>query len=321
MTASTVQHPWSSEALFSKALLYVEEMERYPADDWRFGFWASLILELIARAALSRISPTLLAHRKDWRNVNYALGRSVTSVKFSPMSVGSVEVLSMLKELVPGFVPELSDFCVRHFARRNSELHTGEDAFAGLGTSSWLPHYYATCKALLESIGKTLGDLFDNAKEAEALITSLQDTAAKVVHGDIEAYREIWGLKEKTERDTLVAQATSWATRQAGHRTKCPACDSPSLLSGSRHGPVTTEFGEDEVVQKQTMLPSAFECIACGLRISGFSKLSAAGLGDAFTATSTFSVPEYFGLHTDEELEEARAEGLPGGYWEDDFNE
>ena len=69
------------------------------------------------------------------------------------------------------------------------------------------------------------------------------------------------------------------------------------------------------------MLPSAFECIACGLRISGFSKLSAAGLGDAFTATSTFSVPEYFGLHTDEELEEARAEGLPGRDWEDDFNE
>jgi hypothetical protein len=67
----------------------------------------------------------------------------------------------------------------------------------------------------LISSGKTLGDLFDNAKEAEELITSLQDTAAKVVHGDIEAYRKIWGLKEKTERDTLVAQATSWATRQA----------------------------------------------------------------------------------------------------------
>jgi hypothetical protein len=320
MTTSTTLHPWSSEALFSKALLYVEEMERYPAEDWRFGFWASLSLELIARAALSHISPTLLANRKDWHNVIHALGRQATSVKFSPMSVNISEVLSMLTELVPGFIPELSDFCVRHVARRNSELHTGEEVFAGLGTSSWLPHYYASCKVLLESMGKTLSEVFEDPKKAEELVTALQDTVSKVVHGDIAAHRKLWGLKEKTEQDTLVVQATSWATRQAGHRTKCPACGSPSLIHGSSYGPVTTQIGEDEVVQKQTMLPAAFECIACRLRISGFSKLSAAGLGDAFTSTSTFSIPEYFGLHTDQELEEARAEG-PEPMYEEDFNE
>ena len=41
-------------------------------------------------------------------------------------------------------------------------------------------------------------------------------------------------------------------------------------------------------MQRQTMLPSSFECLACKLKISGISKLSACGLGDAFTATSTF---------------------------------
>ena len=40
--------------------------------------------------------------------------------------------------------------------RRNAELHTGEEAFAGLGTSSWLPQYYASCKVLLASMGKEL---------------------------------------------------------------------------------------------------------------------------------------------------------------------
>jgi len=80
VTAKPTQHAWSSEALFSKALLYVEEMERYTADDWQFGLWASLSLELIARASLSHISPTLLASRKDWRNVHHALGRSADLV-------------------------------------------------------------------------------------------------------------------------------------------------------------------------------------------------------------------------------------------------
>ena len=65
------------------------------------------------------------------------------------------------------------------------------------------------------------------------------------------------------------------------------------------------------------MLPSSFECIACGLRISGISKLSACGLGDAFTKTSKLSVAEFFGLYTEDELEEARAERPP----EPDFND
>ena len=73
-------------------------------------------------------------------------------------------------------------------------------------------------------------------------------------------------------------------------------------------------------MQKQTMLPSSFECIACKLKISGFSKLAACGLGDAFTATSTFSPAEFFGLYTEQELEEARAEGA-GPQWEPDFND
>jgi len=93
MNANAVQHPWSEEALFSKAVVYVGEMQKHPADDWQFGLWASLSLELLARSALAHISPTLLASRKDWRHVYHALGHSPTSVKFTPSSVPSNEVL------------------------------------------------------------------------------------------------------------------------------------------------------------------------------------------------------------------------------------
>jgi hypothetical protein len=67
------------------------------------------------------------------------------------------------------------------------------------------------------------------------------------------------------------------------------------------------------------MLPSSFECIACGLKILGLSKLSACGLGDAFSARSTYSAAEFFGLYTEEEIEEARKE--PPDHYEEDFNE
>jgi hypothetical protein len=172
----------------------------------------------------------------------------------------------------------------------------------------------------LRSLGKGLDDLFSDPKLAESMITALQDTAAKSVEKDIHDHKELWEKKGADERKTLTEQATTWATRHAGHRTVCPACGSPALLRGSGQGSVTTEIGQDLIVQKQTMLPSAFECIACGLKIAGLSKLSACGLGDAFISTTTLSPAEFFGLYTEQDLEEARTSaGEPE--FEEDFNE
>jgi hypothetical protein len=239
MTAKVDEHPWSEEALLSKAVLYVEEMQKHPVENWQFGLWAALSLELLARAALSHVSPTLLANHKDWRNVHHALGHAATSVKFVPSSVLSNEVLRILNEIVPSFTRELFEACLKASVRRNAELHTGEDAFAEIGTSEWLPYFYMSCKVLLQSMGKTLEDLFDDPQSAEDLIASLQDTAAKAVWGEIEAHGELWEAKGKEEKEALFREATSWATRMAGHRTKCPACGSPALVRGSRHGDVS----------------------------------------------------------------------------------
>ena len=83
MADKAAQHSWSPEALFSKALLYVGEMERYAPDEWQHRLWASLSLEMLARAALAGISPTLLADGKDWRNIYHALGHPAQFVHCS----------------------------------------------------------------------------------------------------------------------------------------------------------------------------------------------------------------------------------------------
>jgi hypothetical protein len=172
---------------------------------------------------------------------------------------------------------------------------------------------------LLRSIGKDLSDLFSDAATAEAMISSLEDAAAKAVQQDINAHGQVWANKDDKDREAAKLQADSWAIRQAGHRVDCPACACRALLQGTACGPVTTQITNDEVVQRQTMLPSSFECIACGLKIHGLSKLSACGLGDAFSARSTYSAAEFFGLYTEEEIEEARNEPPP--QYEEDFNE
>ena len=258
-----------------------------------------------------------MANRKHWRNIYYALGKAPTTTEFTPNSIPTAEVLSILENLLPEFSKELVGLCVSHAAWRNIELHTGEVVFANLPTSTWLPKYYASCRVLLQSMDKTLGDLFSDPGAAEEMISSFEDTAAKAVRQDIEEHRRLFENKIAEEQETSLAQATVWATQHAGHRTKCPACGSPALIHGSRHGAVTTEISEDMIVQTQSMMPSSFECVACDLRISGLSKLSASGLGDEFTATSSSLASDFFGLYTEKEFEQALAESSPE--WESDF--
>ena len=74
MSGTPTQHPWSAEALFNKAILYIGEMEHCAPDDWQHRLWASLSLELLARAALANISQTLLEDRQNWRNINPTVG-------------------------------------------------------------------------------------------------------------------------------------------------------------------------------------------------------------------------------------------------------
>jgi hypothetical protein len=320
LNANVTQHPWSADALFNKALLYVGEMERLTADDWRFGLWSSLSLELLARAALANISPTLLANGKDWRNINYALGNPSTKGGFKPVSEVMAEILLMLSESLPDFSKELHNFCALHCGHRNAELHTGEERFSGIKASEWLAKYYAACDVLLKSMGKTLDDLFDDPKTAQEMIQALQDTAAKAVGQEIHNHEQLWLQKSSDDQKIALAQATAWATRHAGHRSTCPACGSPAIVKGTGSGAVSTEIDDDgDIIQRQTMLPSSFECIACGLKIAGFSKLSACGLGETFTARSMSSAAEFFNLHTDEELEEALTLAEPD--FEEDNNE
>jgi len=319
MNIKAGSHPWSAESLLAKAVLYVEQMEAQAPDDWRFGFWSSLSLELLCRAALAHISPVLLADAREWHNLLHALGHQPTAKKFSPNTVGTKDVTGRLSELLPTFTKELLGFCTQHIERRNAELHTGELAFTAIGTASWLPWFYSVCQVLLESMGKELADFVSDPGSAKAMIESLEDAAAKAVQQDINAHSKVWSNKSDTDRQASMTQAIAWATRQRGHRVTCPACHSPALVQGTASGDVATTVVDYEVTQRQGVIPSSFECIACGLRILGLSKLAAAGLGDAFAETSTYTPEEFFDLHTEDELEEARRQGQPA--YEDDFNE
>jgi len=311
MTAEKLPHEWSSESLISKAQRYASILLAQDKTKWQFGFWSALTLEMVARAALARVSPTLLADAKDWNNIYYALGHTPIEPKFIPRSIDISEVFKRLRAIVPDFTEEVHNFCSRHINLRNTELHSGSIPFDSLGTSSWISDFYRANQILLRSQRKDLAFLYgaDEATTGTDLIKALEDKAAKAVLGTIESHKKAWKLKTPPEKELLSKQAETLASRHIGHRVKCPACSNTGLLQGSPFGAPTQSLEDDVIVEHQSMLPSTFECNACGLKVSGYSKLNACGLGDAFIATSRYGAAEYFDLLDPETL------------YDDDFNE
>jgi hypothetical protein len=288
---------WDPEALYLKAERYVQHMSVLDSDDWEYALWSSLSLEFLARAALANVSPALLAETdKSWSSLYHALGFTPTEEKFAPKSIAISEVFKRLTAILPDFNREHESFGILHTGRRNAELHSGEPAFDGVKGSIWEPRFYQTCEILVTSMGMTLKDFVgkDEAEVAKKLMAAAADDSAKAVKGEVEAHRKVWLAKGEEERATLGSQAAVWATRQAGHRVNCPACASPALVVGEPVSPPTQRLSDGQITETQEYLPNQFQCIACGLKIAGLSRLTVVGLGDRYKKSQVYDAAEYY---------------------------
>jgi hypothetical protein len=49
-----------------------------------------------------------------------------------------------------------------------------------------------------------------------------------------------------------------------------------------------------EITETQDYLPNKFECIACGLKVNGLSRLTAIDLGERYKKTQIYDASEYY---------------------------
>jgi len=293
--ASKAIHPWSEDALLMKAQRYAEEMRTYSPEDWQYGLLSTFVLEFLARAALAKVGSALLADSSDWNNIYYALGGAPKASKFIPRSIDVTSVIRRLRDIIPEFTLEQEGFAAQHLNRRNEELHTGSVPFDG-ANPAWLGPYYQACESLLKFLGHGLSSLVGSkdAKTADAIITAFRDESAKAVMKTIAAHKTVWDASDARDREQASHQASAWATRQKGHRVKCPSCSNDALLTGDPISEAQLRIEEDLIVETQQYLPARFECIACHLKIAGLSQLSACGLGAPYKSTSTYNAADYY---------------------------
>lgn len=289
---------WDKDALWAKSVLFMQRAIAEDREGQVFPLWAAMGLELLARAAIARVSPVLLAEaEKDQRNVLHALGFG----SGIPKSISTVQVLSLCRTLVPGFTEEEFKSSSSLVARRNEELHTGTASFATFPTQSWLPGFYRCCKVLAESLNRDLESLLgaEEAQAATRVLENAEQNTQSSVKADIAAHAKVFQAKDEAERRVLSEQAEKSGNElahQRHHRVKCPACSSIATVQGEDIGSERVEHSEDSIIVRQTVLPTRFSCPACGLRLQGYQYLRAAGVADHFTRKSEFSPQEYYEL-------------------------
>ncbi|MDP1873534.1 hypothetical protein [Phenylobacterium sp.] len=299
---------WAADTLYAKARLYVGRAQDEPIASPLFGFWTSLALELLCRAALARIHPVLLADPTSEGNIQYAFG---FNPKSNPRSVHAKTVFARCSVFVDGFTDQMSAHCLIMADRRNAELHSGAAAFEVVDNSLWLPLTYEVAEVLLKHLGRDFDDfLGGHAPTAEAMLADRQSTRKKEVNDRIAAARKLFGDQTSEEQEALVDSARTrlelWARTKALRRIcTCPACGSPAAMAGESltRGPVRVDEDAGAILQEVRVLPNRMLCTVCRLDLKGFQELHEAGLGAIYTAEEEQDPIEFFGIVPEEHVD------------------
>ena len=93
---------WEREPLFSKAKLFFEKAFDEDKEEPHFGLWCAMGLELLARSAVAKVSPTLLAEPdREHQNLLHAL--NLGALKSQRKSIATIRVLSLCQILIKEF--------------------------------------------------------------------------------------------------------------------------------------------------------------------------------------------------------------------------
>jgi hypothetical protein len=320
---------WEKEPLFTKAKLYFEKAYDEDKEEPYFGLWCAMGLELLARAAVSHVSPTLLAEPdRDHQNLLHAL--NLGSAKSKKKSIGMIQVISLCQTLIPEFTESNFKIASAIINRRNEEVHTGAAAFEEYPTQKWIAGFYKCCQILSEFQGESLKSLFGNdiQKEAKIILTEIKEEVLGKTKSSIAAHKKVFSSKDPELQETLKITAQENGDKLAHrgyHRVECPACSCTSTVIGETYGKDTIENTEDEIIVRQSILPTKFNCIACELKLSGYNSLSAAGIANHYTRRQNYSPEEYYEMVDPEDYDSLNEkyieiEGKLAEYWDGGWN-
>lgn len=252
------------------------------------ALWAAVALELLGKAALSKISPLLIADpTDDGRSLLVAAGVSSDFPRFK--SITAKAVFSRCARAFPPFRADGADQ-VAH--ARNADLHSGSNPFSGLDTDTWWESYWSLAILLVHAYDETIESLVGHQR-AQTVEEILARQAANV---DQRTKAMIERAKQRIVLAAGSADGEREIKRLAGRllvlhngdffeECTCPACGQTGILAGSdvQDGEVVYD-GKGGAWEQVEVFAELFGCEYCGLELGEPQYLTAAGLPDSFHA-------------------------------------
>jgi len=303
---------WDSDGLFNKAAMYFARAYSSDREGDEFPLYLTLAFEFLARAALAKVHPVLLADPQTGENLLFAFGYPVPGGG-QPRSVPMKTVLHRLVVVIDEFTEQDFKFATSVIEMRNGELHSGDMPFSTFKPGVWLPDLLRVSQVFCGFLGRTLEDLLgpEDATTAQELIAGLDNSvkggALQAVARAREAFNALDGNKQEELLESGGAEARlmqRWDDRLVA----CPSCGADALLRGKQLRIVETVATEEGLEEKTEMLPTSLKCFACGLQLTGHGQLHHVELGGLFTTTMMIDPTDYFGIEFD-----------PGEYFEPEY--
>lgn len=299
-------HPsLQKETLYEKSRVYIRRGFRAQADGdlEEYQLWASLALELLGKAALSHVHPSLVADPNHFQSLFAACGREITP---DIRTITAKTLFSRLGHLERTFDSRHQEFCEQMALRRNAELHSGESPFLGMPAEGWERGFWDAVELILGIQDETLQSWLgaEDAKAAAEIVEQAEQALTRAVENRIRRCKEDFEKKHKEPnrrldviKDSDYLQWNDWSWDER-NRVSCPACGAMGFVGGSlwdeavvnrdpgwngedQHGNWEGEPPTETICKRYTI--EIFECLTCSLSLYGTKEITAAGLTEEFS--------------------------------------
>lgn len=303
---TTPTRSYDHEALWIKAKLFLnhamDDAEARTFDEQ--ALWASLALELLAKAALARVSPLLIAEPSE-EGVNLLMASGLIEGDARFLSVRAQTVYTRCHRAFKPFNQKEAQGITR---ARNEYLHGAGIGFTGIPADAWWPRYWAQTAILVNALDTDIEELVgaDRVDIVEAYLAQNTKNLEHRVEMLIERAKQRLAQYNSGSLPARIADEWRRPTELyagLGHRSveACPACGVEGVLEGEdvqssvlRH----EQVGDDDFDAWADLTVGAdyFSCPGCKLILDGFELIEAAGLPSTFETTgdiSDYMEPEY----------------------------
>lgn len=287
-------------AIYEKSKVYIQRaLTAHAADDMdQYQLWASLALELLGKARLAKIHPSLVADPTHQSSMFAASGINIsTDIK----TITWKTLFERLHSLSPKFESQVKKFCDDMAQRRNAELHSGEVPFKPMKLESWESRYWQVVQLILEMMDLTLEEWLGagQAKAPKNLVKHAQEAtikAAKVRFDD--AKIRFSNLKDKKKKQESVEGKEPFHFRNLFSfifdrewTISCPSCGSNAFMAGSKYEEVVLDNYDPENPYEEDVeryySGEQFKCLVCELQLNSREEIEAIGLDADHTEIET----------------------------------